>query len=61
MSKISAILIKFAHQIVKECQETALYLYACMQVMKLIPKGWKVITWFRYLHTNRENFEDPMC
>ncbi|KAI3463999.1 hypothetical protein Pfo_020662, partial [Paulownia fortunei] len=26
-----------------------------------IPKGWKVICWLRYLHTNPENFEDPMC
>ncbi|KAK9266953.1 hypothetical protein L1049_021517 [Liquidambar formosana] len=26
-----------------------------------IPKGWKVILWLRYLHTNPENFEDPMC
>lgn len=26
-----------------------------------IPKGWKVILWNRYLHTNPENFEDPMC
>ncbi|XAR50094.1 hypothetical protein NMG60_11004327 [Bertholletia excelsa] len=27
----------------------------------LIPKGWKVILWIRYLHTNPENFTDPMC
>ncbi|KAL8457331.1 hypothetical protein ACS0TY_035253 [Phlomoides rotata] len=26
-----------------------------------IPKGWKVACWFRYLHTNPENFEDPLC
>lgn len=26
-----------------------------------IPKGWKVILWVRYLHTNPENFDDPMC
>ncbi|KAK2968160.1 hypothetical protein RJ640_018253 [Escallonia rubra] len=26
-----------------------------------IPKGWKVVLWLRYLHTNPENFEDPMC
>ncbi|CAI9754601.1 unnamed protein product [Fraxinus pennsylvanica] len=26
-----------------------------------IPKGWKVISWIRYLHTNPENFDDPMC
>jgi len=26
-----------------------------------IPKGWKVILWVRYLHTNPENFTDPMC
>ncbi|PON47601.1 Cytochrome P450 [Parasponia andersonii] len=26
-----------------------------------IPKGWKVIMWTRYLHTNAENFADPMC
>ncbi|KAG8379115.1 hypothetical protein BUALT_Bualt07G0054500 [Buddleja alternifolia] len=26
-----------------------------------IPKGWKVVCWLRYLHTNPENFEDPMC
>ncbi|XP_059645045.1 ent-kaurenoic acid oxidase-like [Cornus florida] len=26
-----------------------------------IPKGWKVYLWVRYLHTNPENFEDPMC
>ncbi|XP_031276277.1 uncharacterized protein LOC116134768 [Pistacia vera] len=24
-------------------------------------KNWKVILWVRYLHTNPENFEDPMC
>ncbi|XP_035543525.1 ent-kaurenoic acid oxidase-like [Juglans regia] len=26
-----------------------------------IPKDWKVILWVRYLHTNSENFEDPLC
>ncbi|KAI9175057.1 hypothetical protein LWI28_026756 [Acer negundo] len=26
-----------------------------------IPKDWKVIMWIRYLHTNPENFDDPMC
>ncbi|XWS51071.1 hypothetical protein CRYUN_Cryun12cG0144800 [Craigia yunnanensis] len=26
-----------------------------------IPKNWKVILWLRYLHTNPENFEEPMC
>ncbi|KAF3437799.1 hypothetical protein FNV43_RR20555 [Rhamnella rubrinervis] len=26
-----------------------------------IPKNWNVILWLRYLHTNPENFEDPMC
>ncbi|WOH10489.1 hypothetical protein DCAR_0729958 [Daucus carota subsp. sativus] len=26
-----------------------------------IPKGWKVMMWVRYLHTNPENFDDPMC
>ncbi|XP_030521857.1 ent-kaurenoic acid oxidase-like [Rhodamnia argentea] len=26
-----------------------------------IPKGWKVLLWLRYLHTNPENFDDPMC
>ncbi|XP_061361013.1 ent-kaurenoic acid oxidase 2-like [Gastrolobium bilobum] len=25
-----------------------------------IPKGWKVIVLFRYIHTSAENFEDPM-
>lgn len=25
-----------------------------------IPKGWKVMMWVRYLHTNPENFDDPM-
>ncbi|XVF09155.1 hypothetical protein REPUB_Repub07fG0067300 [Reevesia pubescens] len=25
-----------------------------------IPKNWKVILWLRYLHTNPENFEDPL-
>ncbi|KAJ8439303.1 hypothetical protein Cgig2_006439 [Carnegiea gigantea] len=27
----------------------------------VIPKGWQVILWLRYLHTNPEHFEDPMC
>ncbi|KAL0288386.1 UNVERIFIED_CONTAM: Abscisic acid 8'-hydroxylase 3 [Sesamum calycinum] len=27
----------------------------------ILPKGWKVVCWLRYLHTNPENFEDPMC
>ncbi|XP_034217204.1 ent-kaurenoic acid oxidase-like [Prunus dulcis] len=27
----------------------------------IIPKGWKVILWLRYSHTNPENFDDPMC
>ncbi|KAM7272220.1 hypothetical protein ACFE04_026883 [Oxalis oulophora] len=27
----------------------------------VIPKNWKVIVWMRYIHTNPENFEDPMC
>ncbi|XP_044487462.1 ent-kaurenoic acid oxidase 1-like [Mangifera indica] len=26
-----------------------------------IPKNWKVILWLRYLHTDPENFDDPMC
>ncbi|KAH6756956.1 hypothetical protein C2S53_009190 [Perilla frutescens var. hirtella] len=26
-----------------------------------IPKGWKVVCWLRYIHTNPEYFEDPMC
>ncbi|KAL2482449.1 Ent-kaurenoic acid oxidase 1 [Forsythia ovata] len=26
-----------------------------------IPKDWKVICWVRYVHTEPENFEDPMC
>ncbi|CAN1245624.1 Ent-kaurenoic acid oxidase [Linum grandiflorum] len=25
------------------------------------PKNWKVAVWIRYLHTNPENYEDPMC
>ncbi|KAK3030718.1 hypothetical protein RJ639_037215, partial [Escallonia herrerae] len=25
------------------------------------PKGWKVVLWLRYLHTDPENFEDPTC
>ncbi|KAK6920810.1 Cytochrome P450 [Dillenia turbinata] len=27
----------------------------------MIPKGWKVILWLRYLHTDPNNFEDPLC
>ncbi|CAB4311325.1 unnamed protein product [Prunus armeniaca] len=27
----------------------------------IIPKGWRVILWLRYSHTNPENFDDPMC
>ncbi|XP_074266151.1 ent-kaurenoic acid oxidase 2-like [Silene latifolia] len=26
----------------------------------LIPKGWMVLVWLRYLHTDPSNFEDPM-
>ncbi|XP_071912228.1 ent-kaurenoic acid oxidase 1-like [Coffea arabica] len=26
-----------------------------------IPKGWKVICWLRYIHTDPKNFEDPLC
>ncbi|KMT11773.1 hypothetical protein BVRB_5g104770 isoform A [Beta vulgaris subsp. vulgaris] len=26
----------------------------------LVPKGWRVIVWLRYLHTDPSNFEDPM-
>nr|XP_043614349.1 ent-kaurenoic acid oxidase 1-like [Erigeron canadensis] len=26
-----------------------------------IPKGWNVMLWIRYLHTDPENFNDPMC
>ncbi|CAM8891783.1 unnamed protein product [Rhodiola kirilowii] len=26
----------------------------------VFPKGWKVIPWIRYMHTNPENFDDPM-
>ncbi|KAL3528315.1 hypothetical protein ACH5RR_007637 [Cinchona calisaya] len=26
-----------------------------------IPEGWKLICWARYMHTNPENFEDPLC
>ncbi|KAJ8771857.1 hypothetical protein K2173_027034 [Erythroxylum novogranatense] len=26
-----------------------------------IPKNWKVLLWIRYLHTNPENFDDPIC
>lgn len=25
-----------------------------------IPKGWNVILWIRYLHTDPENFNDPL-
>ncbi|CAM8978223.1 unnamed protein product [Rhodiola kirilowii] len=27
----------------------------------LFPKGWRVIPWIRYMHTNPENFDNPMC
>ncbi|XP_047331719.1 ent-kaurenoic acid oxidase 1-like [Impatiens glandulifera] len=26
-----------------------------------IPKDWKLIVWSRYIHTNPEYYEDPMC
>ncbi|XP_076914636.1 7,8-epoxymelianol synthase CYP88A154-like [Bidens hawaiensis] len=26
-----------------------------------IPKGWNVMLWIRYLHTDPENFNDPLC
>ncbi|XP_065847260.1 ent-kaurenoic acid oxidase 1-like [Euphorbia lathyris] len=26
-----------------------------------IPKGWIVILWTRYLHTDPQNFDDPLC
>ncbi|KAK6924950.1 Cytochrome P450, partial [Dillenia turbinata] len=26
-----------------------------------IPKGWKILPWVRYIHTNPENYENPMC
>ncbi|XP_038703603.1 ent-kaurenoic acid oxidase 2-like isoform X2 [Tripterygium wilfordii] len=26
-----------------------------------IPKDWKVLVWLRYLHTNSEYFDDPLC
>ncbi|KAI3521746.1 hypothetical protein L1887_11219 [Cichorium endivia] len=26
-----------------------------------IPKGWNVMLWVRYLHTDPDNFNDPMC
>ncbi|KAL4584037.1 hypothetical protein LXL04_008627 [Taraxacum kok-saghyz] len=26
-----------------------------------IPKGWRVMLWVRYLHTDPNNFEDPLC
>ncbi|XP_050221457.1 ent-kaurenoic acid oxidase-like [Mercurialis annua] len=26
-----------------------------------IPKKWKVVLWTRYLHTDPQNFEDPLC
>ncbi|KAL5725048.1 ent-kaurenoic acid monooxygenase [Ranunculus cassubicifolius] len=26
----------------------------------IIPKGWNVILWIRYLHTDTKNFDDPM-
>ncbi|KAK6924945.1 Cytochrome P450 [Dillenia turbinata] len=25
-----------------------------------IPKGWKVLTWIRFIHTNPEHFDDPL-
>ncbi|XP_071731621.1 ent-kaurenoic acid oxidase 2-like [Rutidosis leptorrhynchoides] len=27
----------------------------------MIPKGWNIMLWIRYLHTDPENFDDPMC
>ncbi|KEH17089.1 cytochrome P450 family protein [Medicago truncatula] len=30
-------------------------------VCYMIPKGWNVILLLRYLHTNPENFKDPIC
>ncbi|CAN1749235.1 Ent-kaurenoic acid oxidase 1 [Linum perenne] len=27
----------------------------------VIPKGWKVLCWLRYVHTDSRNFEDPLC
>ncbi|CAN0900765.1 Ent-kaurenoic acid oxidase 2 [Linum grandiflorum] len=27
----------------------------------IIPKGWKVLCWLRYVHTDSRNFEDPLC
>ncbi|PWA55189.1 cytochrome P450 [Artemisia annua] len=26
-----------------------------------IPKGWNVMIWIRYLHTDPKNFNDPLC
>ncbi|CAI0399252.1 unnamed protein product [Linum tenue] len=27
----------------------------------VIPKGWKVLCWLRYVHTDPNNFDDPFC
>ncbi|PRQ16094.1 putative cytochrome P450 [Rosa chinensis] len=27
----------------------------------IIPKNWNMLVWVRYLHTNSEHFDDPMC
>ncbi|XP_073148475.1 ent-kaurenoic acid oxidase 2-like [Henckelia pumila] len=27
----------------------------------IIPKGWRVMCWLRYVHTDSENFENPFC
>ncbi|KAK9925920.1 hypothetical protein M0R45_023179 [Rubus argutus] len=27
----------------------------------IIPKNWTILVWIRYIHTNSENFDDPMC
>ncbi|KAI7986459.1 Ent-kaurenoic acid oxidase 2 [Camellia lanceoleosa] len=27
----------------------------------IIPKGWKLLLWLRYNHSNSEYFEDPLC
>ncbi|KAK6924953.1 Cytochrome P450 [Dillenia turbinata] len=29
--------------------------------MKRIPKVWQILPWVRYIHTNPENYENPMC
>ncbi|KAK6920806.1 Cytochrome P450 [Dillenia turbinata] len=26
-----------------------------------IPEGWKVLNWIRFIHTNPEHFDDPLC